>query len=122
MSDMIHARLPFFNTGQITLCGAASGVVKDTVYTTCPECLEMLGALHQVGGDHYATLKIEPWDVMRAIQNDVFSPFEEHLRFSALKYIMRAGRKGDAWEDIEKAIHYLQKLLDERAADARVDR
>jgi hypothetical protein len=33
-------------------------------------------------------------------------------RGNALKYIMRAGEKGPAREDYEKAKHYLEKLLE----------
>jgi hypothetical protein len=67
----------------------------------------------QVGGKHYASMAIQPWDVMRAISEldpDRFDPFQWHLLFCALKYQMRAGRKGPAKEDIAKAIHYLEEL------------
>lgn len=67
----------------------------------------------QVGGTHYTEMTIQPWTVMDALAKDDpdrFSPFQWHLLFSALKYLMRAGKKGPAITDIEKAIHYLDKL------------
>ena len=68
----------------------------------------------QIGGDHYSRLHIQPWDVMQSMSDrsseDMFTPFQWHLLFTALKYIMRAGRKNSAREDIEKAMHYLETL------------
>lgn len=63
----------------------------------------------QVGGTHYKDKLVQPWDVI-----DTF-PHAEAIGFyrgNAIKYIMRAGDKGPAREDYEKAIHYLQKLLE----------
>lgn len=61
----------------------------------------------QIGGDHYKKLTIQPWDVVDQ------GPKEQAIgfyRYNALKYIMRAGTKGDFKEDVQKALHYLQKL------------
>jgi len=44
-----------------------------------------------------------------------FGPKEQAIgfyRYNALKYIMRAGEKGAAKEDFQKAQHYLEKLLE----------
>ena len=63
----------------------------------------------QVGGDHYKKMDIQPWDVVD------YGPKQQAVgfyRYNALKYIMRAGEKGDFKEDIQKAHHYLQKLLE----------
>jgi len=63
----------------------------------------------QVGGAHYKDMDIQPWDVI----DD--GPREQAIgfyRYNALKYIMRAGEKGEFPEDIAKAQHYLQKLLE----------
>ena len=64
----------------------------------------------QIGGEHYKNMRIQPWDVVDA----TFSHAEAKgfYRGSALAYIMRAGTKGPAREDYEKAIHYIQKLLE----------
>lgn len=63
----------------------------------------------QIGGEHYKRMDVQPWDVI-----DTW-PKEQRLAFyrgNALKYIMRAGNKGPAKEDLAKAHHYLQKLLE----------
>ena len=63
----------------------------------------------QIGGDHYKKMDIQPWDVVD------YGPKQQAIgfyRYNALKYIMRAGEKGDFKEDIQKAHHYLQKLLE----------
>lgn len=59
----------------------------------------------QVGGDHYRRFKIQPWDVID----------EYDLSFYAgncLKYLLRAGRKGSRLEDLKKARHYLDKMIE----------
>ncbi len=63
---------------------------------------------NQVGGDHYLKMAVQPWDVI-----DTW-PMDQRIGFyrgSALAYIMRAGSKGSAKEDYEKAQHYLAKLI-----------
>lgn len=57
----------------------------------------------QVGGDHYSKHGIQPWDVI----DDYGLDFYEG---NALKYLLR--RKGDRVEDLQKAIHYLQKEIE----------
>jgi len=61
----------------------------------------------QVGGTHYKDMKLEPWDIA-----DTW-PIEQQIgvyRHGALKYIMRMGSKDDSLQEIDKAIHYLEKL------------
>lgn len=63
----------------------------------------------QVAGQHYKRMDIQPWDVVD------FGPREQAIgfyRYNALKYIMRAGEKGAFKEDVAKAHHYLEKLLE----------
>jgi len=63
----------------------------------------------QVAGNHYKRMDIQPWDVVD------YGPKQQAIgfyRYNALKYIMRAGEKGDFKEDIAKAQHYLEKLLE----------
>lgn len=63
----------------------------------------------QIGGQHYKKMDIQPWDVID------YGPKQQAIgfyRYNALKYIMRAGEKGDFKEDIAKAQHYLEKLLE----------
>lgn len=57
----------------------------------------------QIGGSHYTEHKIQPWDIID----------EYHLNFyegNVLKYLLR--NKGNRKEDIKKAIHYLEKILE----------
>lgn len=57
----------------------------------------------QVGGNHYKT-NIEPWD---AITDWGLG----YLDGSAVKYLSRWHKKGGI-QDLEKAIHFLQKLIE----------
>jgi len=63
----------------------------------------------QVGGKHYRSMKIQPAEFIN--ENKLF--FAEG---SAIKYICRHAAKGKR-QDIEKAIHYLEMIL-ERDYDA----
>ena len=63
----------------------------------------------QVAGNHYKRMGVQPWDV---IDNGDREQAIGFYRYNALKYIMRAGEKGEFKEDIAKAEHYLQKLLE----------
>jgi hypothetical protein len=56
----------------------------------------------QVGGDHYKSKAIEPWDYI--ISNNI-----GFLEGNAIKYITRHKEKNGV-QDIDKAIHYLMKL------------
>ena len=63
----------------------------------------------QIGGDHYRTKAVQPWDAMEAwLTKEQFAGF---LRGNAIKYLARAGSKGDAVVDYQKARHYLDKLI-----------
>lgn len=64
----------------------------------------------QVGGDHYASKAIQPWDAMQSWMPDF--QFIGFLRGNAIKYLARAGTKGSALEDYKKAQHYLAKLIE----------
>ena len=118
----VHLKAPS-GTGSITLCGQAVGpgdsVEAGVEHIDCPRCSDCILApanSKQVGGSHYAEQEIQPWDVMQSMSGrdsaNMFAPFQWHLLFTALKYVMRAGRKNDAREDVDKAIHYLEKLRD----------
>ena len=63
---------------------------------------------HQEGGNHYITLSVQPWDAMAAwMSKEAFNGF---LRGNVIKYIARD--KGGI-EDLKKARHYLDKLIEE---------
>lgn len=57
----------------------------------------------QIGGDHYNKSVIQPWHII-----------DSHgLNFyvgNAIKYILR--KKGDRVEDLQKAIHYLERQIE----------
>lgn len=67
---------------------------------------------NQIGGSHYKGAKIEVWDFITA--NEI-----GYLEGNAIKYLARWKRKGGV-QDIEKALHYVQKLL-EVAKTAQAD-
>lgn len=63
----------------------------------------------QIGGSHYTSKTIQPWDAMEAwMSPDQFAGF---LRGNAIKYLARCDDKGGL-EDIKKARHYLDKLIE----------
>ena len=70
---------------------------------------ESTASSRQVGGDHYATKTIQPWDAMQAWMTA--EAFEGFLTGNAIKYLARYKDKGGK-ADVEKAAHYLQKLLE----------
>ena len=64
--------------------------------------------LRQVGGEHYVGLSVEPWEAMEAwMTKDEFIGF---LKGNIIKYL---ARKKNA-NDLDKAGHYMQKLLEVR--------
>jgi len=63
----------------------------------------------QVGGDHYTRQDIQPWEYMQAIMTR--DQFEGFLLGNIIKYLSRYQEKGGK-EDIQKADHYLDKLLE----------
>lgn len=63
----------------------------------------------QVGGDHYLSKSIQPWDAMEAwLTHDEFTGY---LRGNVIKYIARY-RDKNGIEDLQKASHYLAKLIE----------
>lgn len=73
--------------------------------TTLPEDLKNSKANdYQISGKHYKKLTPEPWDVITAWDMGYFDG-------SALKYISRWRDKGGT-NDLRKAIHFLQKLIE----------
>ena len=60
-------------------------------------------AAKQVGGTHYSKHEIQPLHIIDEYGLDYY-------RGNAIKYILR--NKMDPYEDIEKAIHYLELWLD----------
>ena len=62
----------------------------------------------QVGGQHYVGLSVEPWAAMEAwMTNEEFVGF---LKGNIIKYLAREKNAND----LDKAGHYMQKLLEVR--------
>ena len=62
----------------------------------------------QVGGDHYHTCGIQPWDAMESwMTREQFVGF---LTGSVIKYVAR--KKYDRLEDLKKAHHCIEKLIE----------
>ena len=60
---------------------------------------------NQVGGDHYKKYKIQPSEFIN--KNKLL--FAEG---NAIKYIMRHPHKGSGKQDLEKAIHYIEMIIE----------
>ena len=63
----------------------------------------------QVAGTHYRDMGVQVWDVVDSW------PLEQRIgyyRGNALKYVMRCGNKDEATQELKKAIHYLEKLVE----------
>ncbi len=68
------------------------------------DMMELDALERQIGGEHYKTMAIQPITYIMA--NDL-----GWCEGNAIKYVTRFKQKGGR-QDIEKAIHYLQILLD----------
>ena len=64
-------------------------------------------AKQQVGGTHYTSLDVQPWDVMEVILTP--EEFIGYLKGNIIKYSIRQGRK-EGSDDGGKALHYKAKL------------
>ena len=60
---------------------------------------------------HYTAGGIETIDYMRAKASP--EEFRGYLRLNALKYLSRAGLKGDAVTDLKKAAWYVNRLIED---------
>ena len=69
------------------------------------EFMERVASERQVGGDHYKDYEIQPGEYCQINR----LPYMES---NAIKYITRHGKKHNGREDIEKAIHCLELVLE----------
>lgn len=58
----------------------------------------------QVGGDHYKTHGVQPWDIIEQYDLNFFAG-------NVVKYILRYKFK-NGLEDLQKAEHYIKKLIE----------
>lgn len=63
----------------------------------------------QVGGAHYTSKLIQPWEAMEAWMSE--DQFKGFLKGNVIKYLARCDDKGGKI-DLEKARHYLDKLIE----------
>ena len=70
----------------------------------------------QVGGQHYKTMPVQPWEVMESVLTH--EEFIGFLKGNVIKYSMRAGRK-EGSDDANKARHYMMKLKEVQDAQAK---
>lgn len=78
----------------------AESSLSPVVQATSPS----LANHEQVGGDHYRKMPVQLWDY-------VASNRMGYLEGNIIKYVTRWSRKGGV-EDLEKARHYLEKLIE----------
>jgi len=64
---------------------------------------------HQVGGDHYASKAVQPWDAMEAWMSP--EAFAGYLHGNCIKYLSRY-RDKNGTQDLQKCQHYLAKLIE----------
>lgn len=65
----------------------------------------------QVGGKHYSDNAIQPWDFI--VSNNI-----GYLEGNIIKYVARWRKKGGV-EDLRKAGHYLQKLIEVETKESK---
>lgn len=63
----------------------------------------------QVGGSHYTSKSVQPWTAMEAWMSE--EAFKGYIWGNVIKYIARWEDKGGK-EDLQKAKHYLDKLIE----------
>ena len=63
----------------------------------------------QVGGTHYLNKTVQPWEAMEAWFSEV--EFMGYLKGNVVKYMARCNDKGGL-DDLKKAQHYLNKLVE----------
>ena len=64
---------------------------------------------YQVGGDHYASKAVQPWDAMEAWMTK--EAFAGYLQGNCIKYLARYLDKNGV-QDLKKCQHYLAKLIE----------
>ena len=67
----------------------------------------------QIGGTHYRAKPIQPWDFIAANRLGFFEG-------NIVKYVCRHREKGGI-DDLRKARHYLDKLIELEATDGYLD-
>lgn len=87
------------NSKRCKIIADMGGITLDELYGLSSDYDEMVD--HP---KHYTSGNIEVWDFI--IDQDL-----NYCRGSAVKYISRAGKKGDAIQDLNKAINFLKREI-----------
>lgn len=92
-----------------------SGDCYTTPWPTAKELVEMNREpeTRQVGGSHYEKMTIQPWEVIERSGLDFWEG-------NVIKYVMRYRAK-NGLEDLEKARHYLDYLIEREKKNAELD-
>ena len=64
---------------------------------------------YQVGGDHYASKSVQPWEAMESWMSP--EAFAGYLQGNCIKYLSRY-RDKNGTQDLQKCQHYLAKLIE----------
>jgi hypothetical protein len=64
---------------------------------------------YQIGGDHYASKAVQPWDAMESWMTK--EAFAGYLHGNCIKYLARYKDKNGT-QDLQKCQHYLSKLIE----------
>jgi hypothetical protein len=72
---------------------------------------------NQIGGDHYASKAVQPWDAMEAWMSR--EAFIGYLWGNVIKYMARWRDKGGL-QDLDKAAHYLAKMREVVATSPQI--
>ncbi len=81
---------------------------KVTAPVANPDRVKAEARAGQVGGDHYRQYRIQPWDIWQEYGLNAFEG-------AVLKYLLR--RKGNRLEDLKKARHTLDRLIEIEEGD-----
>lgn len=106
------------STGSGEVLGPVTHLVPDMTEANDKKVNTTSANNRQVGGDHYKKMKIQPWDLFGSIFN-----LDEQIGFylgNVYKYLMRYDSKNGI-EDLMKAKHYLEKLIEVKRGAASAD-
>lgn len=102
LGDLLRERL---NSGIVEEMASWDDNDDEVAASTAPAAPEPVSANNvQVGGTHYKSKSIQPWDYVAA---NGLGYFEGNV----IKYVTRYKDKGGV-ADLEKAKHYLEKLIE----------
>ena len=71
--------------------------------------LSSMAREYQLGGNHYTSKDIQPWDAMQSWMTE--DQYRGYLIGNVIKYMARFQDKGGVL-DLQKCKHYLDKLIE----------